>query len=351
MMLLKFLLLLVLCTWTSSYVSGEAGELDAKTLRKLGDDAMLGGKSPEAIGYFTQLIGVDPSNKIGYYKRASVYLRQRKYREAYPDLTRALEKDPDFLKALSNRSIVLMRLGRCEEAKADLLRIQKLDPTNKKLKKELPRATECAVAIRRIKEEYALLDAEEAPEANHMVASAVLPLITKALTKASASLELMVMENTCHMYMHNYHDILLNSRAGLKMDPKNMELLELRGTAYYKLGDHDVAINHFKQGLKLAPEHKSMKMKYKKVKKLVKLVKAADAAVKKSQWAIASGKFKAALAVDAELIEYNADLNFKLCDAYAKAKKGQEAVDACNAFLKVRAHVSAVHTHTHTPRV
>jgi tetratricopeptide (TPR) repeat protein len=48
----------------------------------------------------------------------------------------------------------------------------------------------------------------------------------------------------------------------LAQDKTNLEALSLRGQAYYGLGEHDTALTHWREGLRLAPEHTKMKEIY-----------------------------------------------------------------------------------------
>ena len=38
-----------------------------------------------------------------------------------------------------------------------------------------------------------------------------------------------------------------------------MESLELRGRAYYQMADHDMAMRHWREGLRFDPDHKVQK--------------------------------------------------------------------------------------------
>ena len=71
--------------------------LAVKQLRSLGDQAQGRGDYSAAISAYTRLISIEPS-QINYYTRANVYLRQRKYDRVIPDLNKAIELDPTFVK-------------------------------------------------------------------------------------------------------------------------------------------------------------------------------------------------------------------------------------------------------------
>ena len=60
--------------------------------------------------------------------------------------------------------------------------------------------------------------------------------------------------------------------ALIKLLPNTIQYYELRGNAYFNLGEIDVAINHYKSGLKMDPEDKGCKRGHKVVKGLKKKI-------------------------------------------------------------------------------
>lgn len=54
----------------------------------------------------------------------------------------------------------------------------------------------------------------------------------------------------------------------MKIEGDNLEALELRGKAYYILGEIDTAVSHFRKALVFDPEHAECKHMYRVIKKI-----------------------------------------------------------------------------------
>jgi len=67
---------------------------------------------------------MEPQNEANYYKRFRVYLRNLKLKEALADLNSAISLKNDYDIAIAQRGKLLLKMGRCSEAEADLMKIQ-----------------------------------------------------------------------------------------------------------------------------------------------------------------------------------------------------------------------------------
>jgi tetratricopeptide (TPR) repeat protein len=74
--------------------------------------------------------------------------------------------------------------------------------------------------------------------------------------------------------------------------------VQLRGVAYYRLGEHELAMTHWRSGLKFDPEHAGCKDMYRLLKKLTKKTDAADAALAEGRVADAIAGWRDAIAID-----------------------------------------------------
>jgi tetratricopeptide (TPR) repeat protein len=77
-----------------------------------------------------------------------------------------------------------------------------------------------------------------------------------------------------------------------------MEALEVRGYAYYKLNEHEMAFNHWRQALHFDPEHETLKELYRTLKKLDKHNNRGDKAHGDNDHVEAINHWKAAMEVD-----------------------------------------------------
>ena len=84
----------------------------------------------------------------------------------------------------------------------------------------------------------------------------------------------------------------------IKLEADSIAALEVRGRAYYSLGEHDMAMNHFRSALKFDPEHPSVKDRYRVLKRLDKADKRATEASERGDHAAAVEQWQTAIAVD-----------------------------------------------------
>jgi tetratricopeptide (TPR) repeat protein len=70
--------------------------------------------------------------------------------------------------------------------------------------------------------------------------------------------------------MGDWYESIADTGKVLKIESNNLMALELRGTCYYILGEFEMSQNHYRQALKLDPEHAGCKAGHKLIKKILK---------------------------------------------------------------------------------
>ena len=68
--------------------------------------------------------------------------------------------------------------------------------------------------------------------------------------RASASTPVMLKSARCSLEMRQYDDVIKDTSLALKLNSKDMQLLELRALAFYYKGDHEAAKKYYAQGLR-----------------------------------------------------------------------------------------------------
>ncbi|RHY43542.1 hypothetical protein DYB30_000263 [Aphanomyces astaci] len=163
---------------------------------------------------------------------------------------------------------------------------------------------------------------------------------------AVSSPSLLLQRAELNGFLGKTFDLIADTGSILRIEPGSLSALNLRGEAYYSLGDIqslEAAVTHFRQGLQFDPEHKAMKALYKRTKKLLKLIEHARMAAESHQYAEAADDLEVAVGLDPSHSALNKDLNFKLCDAYAHLQKHVQAKAACAASLHVHEESADVH--------
>lgn len=117
-------------------------------IRSSADEAFSKGDVESALKLMAKVIEIEPNNENNFYKRFRYYLRQQKYKEALADLTSASNLKPDFEAVLVQRSKLLLRMGRCDDAEQDYIKVQNLNPNNKDFPGGLGEAAACSQAMR-----------------------------------------------------------------------------------------------------------------------------------------------------------------------------------------------------------
>jgi len=119
--------------------------------------------------------------------------------------------------------------------------------------------------------------------------------------------------------------------------------LELRGNAYYVLGELEMAMNHYRQGLKFDPEHAGCKNGH----RLIKKIQGFDGKAKK---AMAAGDYTSAvkhltglLGVDPQHNTIVPQANLDLATAHKELKQFEEAKAAAQAVLALNDNSGPAH--------
>ncbi|CAG8569287.1 12436_t:CDS:2 [Funneliformis mosseae] len=112
--------------------------------KKAGNDAFKIKDYKSAYDIYSAALEIDPSNagmmsKL-YSNRSAVLIKLGKYTEALSDMCKALEIDPNFVKVLRRRADTYIKLERYEEAVQDLKLAMDLESNNPDIRKELRNA-------------------------------------------------------------------------------------------------------------------------------------------------------------------------------------------------------------------
>merc|ERR1719410_1564833 len=265
----------------------------------------------DAVSYYTQAIEIEPENPVNYYKLFRVHHRMNKLEDALKDLNKALLYDPESSSYRSHRARVYVATGQCENAVNDYEYIynndSNIEETDSTFSDNYQRARMCVTFVDHATQAYL--------EGHHDDA---ITYINQALQYTDQAIDLLFMKAKSSMKVGDYFNVVADTGRILKLLPKNIDAYQLRGTAYYYLGEHDVAINHFREGLKLDPEHKGCKGQHKLVKSLIKKDK-------KAQDSFDAGKYDEAVEKWQEAIKIDPDHD-AFVDAQQAADKFDEAV-------------------------
>lgn len=154
-----------------------------------------------------------------------------------------------------------------------------------------------------------------------------------ALKHAESSSTLFLKRAWCHYHMGDFFEAIADTGKALKIEADSIEALELRGKCYYNLGELDMAMNHYRKGLKLDPEHRGCKDMFRVVKKIQDLQKKAAASKGRGDHNDAANQLKKLLEVAQGNDPVTLKTTFELAESLKFLKKFAEAKDAVKACL------------------
>mmetsp|Transcript_61664 Transcript_61664/g.121092 ORF Transcript_61664/g.121092 Transcript_61664/m.121092 type:complete len:513 (-) Transcript_61664:357-1895(-) len=317
------LLVALLCALTTGGVT--AGESTAPPsvgkLRSDADQAMVSGDVDKSIKLMNQVIQMEPENERNYLKRYRAHMRKRRLKDAFSDLDKALKINPKYKAAVGPKAKLALQMGRCAEAVADLHLLKTLDEKASELR-DLTPATDCM---------HHLTHAEELEKRGDL--GGAKDALGGAMLVADSSHDLLLRRATLEVAMGDYFEAVADSGRAIKLEPDSIAALSMRGQAYYLLGEHEMALNHWRGALKFDPEHPEVKESYRLLKKIEKANGKGDAhsAAGRPEEAIAS--WRAAIAADPAHRFFISPTSVKIAKAFGQLKKWGDAADSCQEAL------------------
>ena len=322
--------------------AGAAAAVKPSKLRRLADDAMVGGKLDEAVRLLTQACKAE-RNHQNHYKRFRILLRKKKHAPALADLDAALEIKVDFVSARTQRAKLLQKLGRCDAAYADATYAERSlaqevfaaggAATKKggRVQKKLLKAQKDAQSTQRC----AL-----SMQAGHTARAQgnwdqCIHQLGRALEMASLAPALSVARAECQLAKGNLHEAAADAAKALKVDKGHLPALLLRARAFYRLDEKDVALRHIRQLLRSDPAHKEGKTLFRTMKKAKKHVQRAEAAIARGELTEAAAELLASANVDPTHTIVRKALLTRRCELYVQAKLNDEALLACDEAVAV----------------
>ena len=234
-------------------VAQSSDNLSPGKLRSLGETALMERDYSSATSYYRQAIELEPDNAVNHYKLYNVHKRQRMLVEALEDITNAVSVELNSDNVIKNgntkklseyraqKAKLLVGLGRCDEA---LIEYEAMNVTSDDT---YAAAQQCARAIE------SAADAINRQDWN--AASHSLKEVISHLSTPSDAPDLLYQLAQSQFHIQDYYGCISDTGRLLKAYPQHLEAYALRGEAYWKLNEVEMAGKHFREGLKLDPEH------------------------------------------------------------------------------------------------
>ncbi|ETO18125.1 hypothetical protein RFI_19163, partial [Reticulomyxa filosa] len=195
---------------------------------------------------------VEPKKHVNWHKRAMAQLAKNNYHKAISDWTKAVELDESFIHGYYYRGKAQQRIGECGKAHSDYNKVYALDASHEDVDTLIHETETC---VTNYEKALHFLHKKDCASAQ--------PLMEELLTIAPYDTKLNFGMVECHLHNKDYQAMLRYTANILRIEPQNLDALLLRGRAYYSLGEYEMAIKHFKSGLKSDPDHKTHKAEFK----------------------------------------------------------------------------------------
>jgi len=262
---------------------------------------------------------------MNWYKRATAYIIDKKYESALKDLSKVLELKPDYAQAFDKRAKIYSSQGKFQEALADYQTLIKIKgPDGDALRK----------SIQSLQMAQHMRDGGKR-EMERQNWGAAKDHLNKAIEVASDSVDLLLMRAEVHRNLGDRENVLADTGKALKVDSKHMGALAIRGNAYYEMDEFELAQRHFREGLRLDPEHKQCKASYRKIKQMENVAKAAEKELKSGQLEEALESFHKGAKLDPEQQLFAGKMHLGRCKVLLKLKRFKEAVQACSDTMNI----------------
>lgn len=316
---------------TSECYAQEQATQSAGKLRSLGEQAMHERRFDDAVSYYSQAIEQEPTNASNYYKLYRVHNRMRNFYSALNDITKACEVDPKQAEYRFHKAKLLVNVGRCDEAFEQFKMIQsqgmqemtKYGLETEAVHKSMSDAHDCDSQIQEAEKQLAKGNFRDAKK-----------LFEMALSHVEQAPDLQFLKAQAEYHLGDYFGVISDTGKILKIHSKNIEAYQLRGEAYFRIGEHDVAVQHFREGLKLDPEHKGCKAGHKLVKSITKKEKRGDDANKAGKFKEAVDYWWQAIKIDETHRAFARPTMLKIIKASADAGDHEEAIKVAQSHVE-----------------
>lgn len=288
--------------------------MSAGKLRSSAEESFSQGNTAAAVDFLQQAISLEPENAVNHHRLYKIRHRSRQFMEALKDITSAVDFAGETDEKTMYRTLkakLLIELGQCDRAVAECEQVENgaLDAS------VYQTAQQCAKTLE---------DAEKAAYDEDFSLAA--SLFRRALSFTEYAPDIMWSKAQALLQMGDYYGAISDSGKLLKLLPHHIEAYQLRGTAYYYLAEHEQAVAHYREGLKLDPEHKGCKQGHKLVKKLEKSRKKAQEAFDAKKYDEAVELFEKTRNIDPEHETFNRQILLKQIKALSRSGKHHEAI-------------------------
>ncbi|KAI1331253.1 TPR-like protein [Xylariaceae sp. FL0255] len=299
----------------------------AENFKSLGNKSFKDKQYKKAITEYSKAIELMPDTPTYLSNRAAAYMADGQYEAALEDCSRGVDLDPNNVKYLLRLARIYTNLGRPDEA---MITYSRIHP---------PASAKDMAAAREMQHHMnAAQGALESGTSGSMVLHALDQAEKLLAAGALRPRKWQLMRGNAYLKMggvNSFGEAQNSAMSLLRKNPQDPEALVLRGRALYGQGENEKAINHFRKALSCDPDFKDAVKWLRTVQKLDRMKEEGNADYKAGRWQPAFDKYTSALEIDPANKGTNSKLlqNRALCRI--KLKQYDEAIADCERAISL----------------
>jgi len=295
----------------------------AEAIKKNGNDKFKQGYYRQAVSLFTEAIAMYDKEKTFFTNRASAYMKLQNYKEAAKDCEKAAEIDKKFAKAYQRGSSCYCQLGEFEKAEKFLKFGNKANPYDLKIRSEMTK-------LRSLKKRQTELK-EALSQKKYNKAMLIIPYLEKPVSRHLGTALLIL---RTYIEVKKYQAAVKLASEWYKLDSSNVELIHLRGRAYYHSGNSGLAKRHFQSVLRKAPDFRESQEMFRMIKRMERSKAKGTSDFKEGKYDKAIESYTEALSCDPDNKTFNIAVYSNRAAAYMKLQKFEDAIEDLNTVLE-----------------
>ncbi|XP_048883210.1 dnaJ homolog subfamily C member 3b [Brienomyrus brachyistius] len=286
---------------------------------EMGRKLLAAGQLAEALSHYHSAVEGDSKNYLTFYKRAAVFLAMGKSKSALPDLTRAIQLKPDFLAARLQRGNILLKQGNTEEARADFQAVLQGSQDHAEAHDQLLRAEE-------------LEELQKEAQSTHLQGdySAMVNVLDRIIEISPWDPDFRELRAECYIRLGEPRKAIQDLTPTTRLRNDNRAAFLQLSKLHYSLGEHQEALSHVRECLKLDQDDKECFSHYKQVKKVSKQLDSAEELISEQRYQEAMEKYESVMKTEPGVPFYTNTARERICHCLVKNHRSYEAVDLCS---------------------
>ncbi|KAG0024098.1 hypothetical protein BGZ81_007828 [Podila clonocystis] len=299
--------------------------LTAEQIKTQANQEYKAGNYAAAVDLYSQSIKLEPSNATYYGNRSAALMMVKKYNDASKDCQTAVRLDPGFVKGYLRGAKCQLQLGNVSESIRLYTKVLELEPGNAQAAKEKAQVAHVQAQIDQV--QMYMTNKQFGLGANAV--DRLLAMVDSVPRKW------LIWKGECLIGKKDFNSASSVAMDLLRQDSQNSDAIYLRAQVLYSQGENQKAVTHCAEALRCDPDCVKARHLMKKAKNLEAQKTAGNDAFKAGKLQEAYDLYTSALALDPENESTNSKLYSNRATVLAKLGRYEEAVQDCDASLKL----------------